>query len=130
MEEGNNEWCVLRGNFKTQEYKAIKNLYVRMQITRFFKQGYTFIETGNAETLAALSPTGKELVIAVLNTTGSERPFVIDLNKFSGKIASVSNWRTSETEDCRSFRSVEAKGKKLDYTRPAKSLTTFVIDLE
>ena len=101
-----------------------------MQITRFFKQGYTFIETGNAETLAALSPTGKELVIAVLNTTGSERPFVIDLNKLSGKIASVSNWRTSETEDCRSFRSVEAKGKKLDYTRPAKSLTTFVIDLE
>lgn len=130
MEEGNNEWCVLRGNFKTQEYKAIKNLYVRMQITRFFKQGYTFIETGNAGTLAALSPTGKELVVAVLNTTGSERPLVIDLDKFSGKIASINNWRTSETEDCRSFRPVETQGKKLAYTRPAKSLTTFVIELE
>ncbi len=130
MEEGNNEWCVLRGNFKTQEYKVIKNLYVRMQITRFFKQGYTFIETGNAGTLAALSPTGKELVIAVLNTTETDSPLVIDLDKFAGKIASVSNWRTSETEDCQSFQAVKAKGKKLDYTRPAKSLTTFVINLK
>ena len=93
MEEGNNEWCVLRGNFKTQEYKVIKNLYVRMQITRFFKQGYTFIETGNAGTLAALSPTGKELVIAVLNTTEADSPLVIDLDKFADKIASVSNWK-------------------------------------
>ena len=88
------------------------------------------MKTGNAGTLAALSPTGKELVIAVLNTTETDSPLVIDLDKFAGKIASVSNWRTSETEDCQSFQAVKVKGKKLDYTRPAKSLTTFVINLK
>lgn len=64
MEEHNNEWCVLRGNFQTQVYRPIKNFYVRMQITRFFKQGYTFIESGHDQVLAAVSPSGKELVFA------------------------------------------------------------------
>ena len=130
MEENNGEWCVMRGNFKTQEYKPVKNLYVRMQISRFIKQGYTFIESGNAHTLAALSPSGKEVVVAVLNTTERELPFNIDLNKFSGKIKAVRNWRTSETEDCQSFPAVSFKGKKQAYASPAKSLTTFVIELE
>lgn len=130
MEENNNEWCVLRGNFKTQEYKAIKNLYVRMQITRFFKQGYTFIETGNSETLAALSPKGDELVIAVLNTTRTERPLVINLSKLSETIDSVTNWRTSETEDCRSFHPAKVQKGKMDYIRPPLSLTTFVLKLK
>lgn len=130
MEENNGEWCVMRGNFKTQEYKPVKNLYVRMQISRFIKQGYTFIESGNEHTLAALSPSGKEVVVAVLNTTERDLPFNIDLNKFSGKIKAVSNWRTSETEDCQSFPAAPFKGKKQAYASPAKSLTTFVIGLE
>lgn len=130
MEENNGEWCVMRGNFKTQEYKPVKNLYVRMQISRFIKQGYTFIESGNEHTLAALSPSGKELVVAVLNTTDRERFFNIDLNKFSGKITAVSNWRTSETEDCLPFPAVSFKGKKQTYVSPAKSLTTFVLTID
>lgn len=129
MEESNNEWCVLRGNFKTQEYKPIKNLYVRMQITRFFKQGYTFIETGNTHTLAALSPTGKELVIAVLNTTDHASPFVIDLKKFSAPLLSAGCWRTSETEDCLSLPAVEIRQKEIRYDSPAKSLTTFTVSV-
>lgn len=130
MEENNGEWCVMRGNFKTQEYKPVKNLYVRMQISRFIKQGYTFIESGNEHTLAALSPSGKEAVVAVLNTTDRERSFNIDLNKFSGKITAVNNWRTSETEDCQPFPAVSFKGKKQTYVSPAKSLTTFVLTID
>jgi len=130
MEENNGEWCVMRGNFKTQEYKPVKNLYVRMQISRFIKQGYTFIESGNEHTLAALSPSGKEVVVAVLNTTERERSFNIDLNKFSGKITAVSNWRTSETEDCQPFPAVSFKGKKQTYVSPARSLTTFVLTID
>lgn len=130
MEETNNEWCVLRGNFKTEAYQPIKNLYVRMQITRFFKQGYTFIETNNERTLAALSPSGKELVVAVLNTSDEARPFTVDLNEFAGKVVSLANWRTSETEDCQAFAATQPDGNQLDYNSPARSLTTFVITLK
>lgn len=127
MEENNSEWCVLRGNFKTQEYAPVKNMYVRMQISRFFKQGYTCIETNNKHTLAALSPSGNELVIAVLNTTNRKIPFSIDLNKFTNKIVRINNWRTSETEDCTEFSPVRPDSNSLAYTSPAKSLTTFVV---
>lgn len=130
MEENNSEWCVLRGNFKTQEYAPVKNMYVRMQITRFFKQGYTFIESNNNQVLAAISPSGKELVIAILNTTEDDNPFTIDLNKSADKITHISNWRTSETEDCREFPSIRINDKKFKYDSPAKSLTTFVLNLE
>lgn len=127
MEEWNNEWCVLRGNFKTQEYHIIKNFYVRMQITRFFKQGYTFIESNNEQILAALSPDGKQLAVALLNATDSNRPFSINLNRFRRRVASIAAWRTSADEDCRTIPTEKAKKKLLSYDAPAKSLTTFVV---
>ena len=130
MEETNDEWCVLRGNFKKQTYHPVKNLYVRMQITRFFKQGYTFIETNNEHALAALSPSGKELVFAVLNTESDIRPFAIDLQKMPARIQSIKSWRTSQTEDCQPFPACELQGQTLQYDSPAQSLTTFVLTLQ
>ncbi|RHJ85360.1 glycoside hydrolase [Parabacteroides sp. AM08-6] len=129
MEENNDVWCILRGNFKTQKYESVKNLYVRMQITRFFKQGYTCIETGNKQTFAAISPSGKELVIAVLNTTNEANHRLINLNKFKQKIRHIDNWRTSKTEDCAKLPAIRAKEKTITYTSPAKSLTTFVVNM-
>lgn len=127
MEENNSEWCVLRGNFKTQEYAPVKNMYVRMQISRFFKQGYTLVETDNQHTLAALSPSGDGLVIAVLNTTNAEKPFSINLNKLTNKILQINNWRTSITENCIDFPSISPNKNTLIYLSPAQSITTFVI---
>lgn len=127
MEEWNNEWCVLRGNFKTQEYHIIKNFYVRMQITRFFKQGYTFIESNNDQILAALSPDGKHLAVALLNTTDNSRTFSVDLSRFRRQIATIKAWRTSADEDCQTIPTEKVKKKILSYNSPAKSLTTFVI---
>ena len=130
MEESNSEWCILRGNFKTQECAPVKNMFVRMQISRFFRQGYTFIESGNKHVLAALSPTGKEMVIAVLNTTADECPFSIDLNNGTNQITGIHNWRTSMTEDCLEFPAVQVNNQKIDYHSPSGSLTTFVLNLE
>lgn len=129
MEENNDEWCVLRGDFHTEEYHANKNLYVRMQVTRFFRQGYIFIETDNAHTLAAISPEGDKLVLAVLNTTEEARPFQIDLSRLSSPVASIAHWRTSATEDCVKLPAMQPEGSRLPYEAPARSLTTFVLSL-
>lgn len=130
MEEHNNEWCVLRGDFRTQEWRVIKNFYVRMQITRFFKQGYTFVESGSGKALAALSPDGKTLTVALLNTSGRNRRFRVDLSRLPARTISVEGWRTSESEDCRPFLCGEVEGNGLAYDSPAKSLTTFVFSLD
>ena len=130
MEEWNNEWCVFRGNFKTGEYKLIKNFYVRMQITRFFKQGYTFIDDNNEHTLAAISPSGKELVVAVLNSSDKEEALHLTFNLNGRKIKSIQNWRTGKEEDCRLFEPVRFRKAGFDYVSPAQSLTTFVVQIK
>ncbi len=129
MEEHNNEWCVLRGNFQTQVYRPIKNFYVRMQITRFFKQGYTFIESGHDQGLAAVSPSGKELVFAWLNTSEQEQTATISLEKFRSAKPEVRVWRTSQEEDCQALPAVKVRDGVLSYQAPARSLTTFVVTL-
>lgn len=126
MEEKGAEWCVLRGNFKTQDFVIVKNFYVRMQITRFFRRGYTLMDVTADHVLAAVSPKGKECVFAILNSETQAMPYGVDLSMLPG-LKQLRAWRTSEKEDCAPLQvSIPASGV-LHYTAPAQSLTTFVI---
>ncbi len=127
MEEGNEVWCLMKCNFNTQVYNIVKNLYVRMQVTRFFKQGYVMIETGNEEALAAVNPKKNELVVAILNTSDQPGSFNINLSAFSGTGKKIQVYRTSATENCIQIASQGVNKKALAYNAPGMSLTTFVI---
>ena len=129
MEERNREWGLLVCNFKDQTYEILKNYYVRMQISRFFKRGYTIIETGNDQVLAALDPQKKELVIALLNTSDTDKSIKIDLNNFSEKSLSPALYRTSASENCKKIESNAVKDHLLTYSLLKQSLSTFVIKL-
>jgi len=129
MEEGNEVWCLIRCNFNSQEYKIVKNFYVRMQITRFFKQGYSIVETGNDEALAALNPEKTELVVAFLNKSEQLKPFRLNLKsvRLSGK--EIDGYRTSISENCAKIQTSEIKNHWMSYNAPGLSLTTFIIPL-
>ena len=129
MEEGNDTWCLMRCNFKTQAYEIVKNFYVRMQITRFFKQGYTLIETGNESVLAAINPAKSELVLACLNTSRGEQRFRLNLAAFGTVAGKLQAYRTSETESCSPLNDIAMRGNAILYAAPAQSLATFVISL-
>ena len=108
--------------------RVLKNFYVRMQVTRFFRQGYTLIESGHSQVLAALSPDGRKLAVAVLNPANEPCRFRLDLSRFSLRRAAVKGWRTSATEDCRPLAAPELPaGEQWEYLAPAQSLTTFVV---
>lgn len=125
--EGGTTWCTITGDFRTREYCVNKNTYVRMQITRFFRQGYTLIKTEDEQMLAAISPDRKEMVVAVLNTGESEESYCIDLSQ-CGKIkGTVSAFRTSKEENCLVLEPIKVSKKTLNYTCPPLSLTTFVL---
>lgn len=126
MEENNDVWGLIKCNFKTEEYEIVKNLYVRMQITRFFKQGYHFLETNNESVLAAQSPDKKEIVIAVLNTTDNPSQFQLNLSGDQKIAQIVEVFRTSETEYCQKMDPVNSSGA-INYSAPGFSLTTFLI---
>lgn len=129
MEERNEVWCLIRCNFNSQDYQIVKNFYVRMQITRFFKQGYSMIETGNEETLAAMNPEKNELVIAVINKSAQSKPIKLNLKAFKKSGKKVEGFRTSPTENCSNILIPEIKDQSVIYNAPGLSLTTFVIPL-
>jgi len=129
MEEGNEVWCLMRCNFSSQEYKIVKNFYVRMQITRFFKQGYTLIETDSDEVLAAINPEKTEMVFAVINKSNQEKSIHLNLNDMNASGEKVVGYRTSQTEDCSNISIPEVKDQSISYNAPGLSLTTFVVSL-
>jgi O-glycosyl hydrolase len=129
MEEGNDVWCLMRCNFSSQEFKIVKNFYVRMQVTRFFKQGYSIIETGNDEILAAINPEKTELVVAIVNKSEEQKPFNLRLNAGGKPEKEVVIYRTDIAENCERIPSSKVKNQAISYNAPGQSLTTFVISL-
>ncbi|MCL6220800.1 glycoside hydrolase family 30 protein [Zunongwangia pacifica] len=124
MEEHNATWCQMKADFNSEEFEIVKNLYVRMQVTRFIKQGYQIIDTDHKEVLAAISPNGDEVVSILLNKeTGRDKKFKLKFDKMDTySLAEV--FRTSKNEDC---KALDASGFSMDGIKaPALSLTTFI----
>ncbi|MCK9343113.1 MAG: glycoside hydrolase, partial [Massilibacteroides sp.] len=130
MEERNEKWCLLTCDFKTQDYYINKNYYVRMQITRFFKQGYRFVEIPNRKVLAAISPSKKEFVLAVLNNTPAEKKYSLDLTLFNGKVKIKKVYRTSETENCSLVPTPTVESGVVSYVSKPLSLQTFICEMQ
>jgi O-glycosyl hydrolase len=134
MEEWNDTWCLFQGKFSSENFRLVKNYYVRMQITRFFRQNYRMATTDHARCLAAVSPSGKRLVVALLNPEESPEKWAIKIPVLAAlpasKLAALA-CRTSETENCESFPfSLGAKSQELSYSAPPNSLTTIVINIQ
>lgn len=127
MEENNDVWGLIRCNFKTEEYEIIKNMYVRMQITRFFKQNYLMVETDNDQILVAVNPEKTELVIAINNSSDSIQSFQINLESFNGFDKNIYVFRTSRDENCEALPIIKANKTDLNYSAPKLSLTTFIV---
>ncbi|HEY5569936.1 MAG TPA: hypothetical protein VIK42_00500, partial [Bacteroidales bacterium] len=127
MEESNDTWCLIRCNFATQEYNIIKNYYVRMQVTRFIKQGYKIIDTNHENVLAAINPAGTEMVAVLLNTSGSEKTFALDLSLFGHRDDKAKVYRTTATDNCKLLSSIPLDGKVLNYTLADQSMVTLIL---
>jgi hypothetical protein len=100
-----------------------------MQITRFFKQGYSIIETGNDEVLAAINPEKTELVVAIVNKSEEQKPFNLKLNAGGKSGKEMVIYRTDIAENCERIPSSKVKNQAISYNAPGQSLTTFVISL-
>ena len=100
-----------------------------MQITRFFKQGYTLLETGCESALAAINPQNTELVVAFNNSTESQQDFNIKLDNVVKTESRIKVYRTNSNENCIQLQPVSINNNRIKFSAPALSLTTFVIPL-
>lgn len=126
MDSYTNTWGLLRYNDSAHTYAKTKNYYVRMQFSRFIKQGYTVIGSNQANTLAAINPANNQVVLVVVNATHSDAAYKLDLNLLAG-VSAAQVYRTSNTENCASLGSMGFTNNQISYTAPAMSVTTFVI---
>lgn len=127
---GDGRWGLLSYDPVKKVYQREKSYYLRKQFSKFIQPGFNLISGSDNHSLTALSPDNKQLVIVIVNEETFEKSISIDLSKFSktGKAAKL--YRTSLSEDC-----IEIAGglpvlqKKSNYTAPAKSVTTMLIDV-
>ena len=67
VEEGNDQWCLVQGDFTKQTYHKVKNYSIRQHFSKFIRPSYTFLTSLNGQTLAARNPEGDSLIIVAIN---------------------------------------------------------------
>ncbi|HTF80433.1 MAG TPA: RICIN domain-containing protein [Cytophagales bacterium] len=126
MSDNDPRWGLIPANYANQAYRRDKSFYVRMQCTRFIKQGYTLIATNQPNTVAALSPGGTEVVMVVCNQGGVAQNMLLDLSLFQS-VGTAAVYRTSGSENCAKIQGLPFHAKQQSYTAPSKSITTLVV---
>lgn len=130
MEENNDQWCTVQGDFKGNEFHRVKNYYVRQQVTRFIRQGYHLLDAGDEHTLAAISPDGKTLVIVGQNNGNEPQDYAADLSAFGHVAKASANYLTDNANDCQLQQPCPIRWKRLVYRLQPQSIRTFVIHVK
>ena len=106
-------------------WAVTKQFYTMMQYSKYLKAGYTLVEIGDSNMVAAVSPDRDELVVVAQNF-GNTRDTSIDLGAFdNAKTAEV--YRTSDDESCELVATQDVSKGVLDVNLPKNSVTTYVV---
>ena len=127
MEENNDQWCLVQGDFAAQTYAPVKNFYVRKQFSHYINIGSKFLTVPNDQMLAALNESNDTLTIVLLNNSSLSTCHKIELSMFDQVGFPSHITRTSETENNVDVTSVETEGDNLLVSLPGYSVTTVVI---
>ncbi len=82
IEEPNDQWCLLQGDFAKGTFRLTNNYFVRRHFSHFIKPGYTIITSTDDKTLAAVNPDRSELVLVIINPDSIQGAYSIDLGLF------------------------------------------------
>ena len=110
-------------------YEITKQFYTLMQYSKYLKAGYTLVDIGDDNMVAAVSPDRRELVVVAQNSSGNARSTSLDLSKFTGA-ESAEVIRTSNSENAKKLESQKVTDGVLSMKLPAKSITTYVVRAE
>lgn len=127
-------WGLIVGEYSSLQNPVSRAIsyYVRAQFSRYMKPGYRIISSSAQNSIAALSPDEKELVVIVSNKELVTQSFTFDLSRFGG-FGRVKQIRTRAQESL-GVRTSETfftiTGKEFSYTSQPETVTTFVIPLQ
>lgn len=127
-EEFGDQWCLVSTSFSDQTYKRVKNYYVRAQVTRYIKPGYSIVSSTCDQSLCAVNPTGDSLVVVMQNNDTKK---VHRLSIPGARIKGLCTmYRTSSNESTARLRSYEKlNDSTLQVALPSQSITTLIIPI-
>jgi O-glycosyl hydrolase len=129
MEEYGDQWSLINGRFNKQVYRKTKNYYVHYQFTHYISSGYRFIDLGNAQSLAALSPASDTLVVVAMNLSERSVRHQIQLRNMHLIPNAFTATRTSPTENNASVTDCAYANDTLTVDLPPLSIATVVCPL-
>ena len=131
VEENNDQWCLARGSFADENSVArVPNYYVRQQVTRFIRQGYTMVTALSNKALAAVNPAGDTLVVVMLNNTASQVHHRIQLPGVKTKGITKAYRTTNNVMMQQLNASKMDENGQMKVTLPALSIVTMVMPVE
>lgn len=129
VEENNDQWCMVKASFSNPSSATrVKNYYVRQHFSRFIPAGYTIVSSLHRNTLCALSPDEKEMVLVAVNPTAMKSYHKASLRFCQPDGSGIKAYVTTEGSNLANFRTYELDEEgKLSLTLPALSIVTLVI---
>lgn len=136
VDEGDGEWSLVHANFHKQTFHKMKSYYVRQQVTRFIRQGYTFVESALSNTLAAVNPQRDTLVLVTINRDDEGKPMEARLEAVSPQ-PQVTGYVTTAHLQLAPYDGASVVhrpqrrggGTAIRYHMPAQSILTLIIPL-
>ena len=126
VEEHGDQWSLVQSDWQNEEFRRVKNYYVRYHFTHFIRPGYTFLLTDQPQTLAAVSPEGDEVVIVLVNTVPNHSaPHTLALQGFQPQ--RVQAWRTTQHEDAAPTDDFAFSNGQISLSLPPLSIVTLVL---
>lgn len=119
-------WALVGYNVNNKTFERTKGFYCRKQFSHFIKKGYTIIDSDNPNTLSAISPDGKTMVIVIVNPEIENKNYTLKINGKNFK--QVNCYRTSENEDFVTIaqnNTFNSKGLAVDLKN--KSITSIIL---
>ncbi len=121
-------WGVGMADHDTETLHLANKYYFFGQFTKYINPGDTIIASSN-NTLAAYNRNTGAIKIVALNSSSSDAKYMFDMSAFAQTGDTAVAIRTNNSDEKWKTVGIEKLvDKKLSYTLPAKSITTFVID--
>ena len=126
-------WGLIVGSYRNSSNPIYKgpSFYLRAQYSRYLKVGYTIIGSPITNSIAAISPDKKELVIVISNKKTDAQQYKIDFSMFN-KVGSIKQIRTCVFPSLLENNVVTTHtivDKTFTYDALPQSVTTFVIPI-
>lgn len=90
-------------------FAKVPNYFNRTQVSRFIRPGFTFIESSDASSLAAINASNDTVVLVINNSSLNDKSYSINLNLFGATGGSAQVYRTTTGMDGAHYRGAPYK---------------------